>query len=167
MLCAALRPGGGFVSQWAVGCCAHTQAHTTQCSAWGTSTWRGLSGRVVFFYCCKDAALGDGGQWVVGMGRWVGSILEVSPNPNDSVSQRCLNSSHPAAQWYPREHKEHRSRGLCLMPALCAGLTLAIPWHTVTLCVLQGLTASRAYGSSLTAVPLLWSTTAPSVSSHP
>ena len=53
------------------------------------------------------------------------------------------------------------------MPPFCAGPTLAVSRHTVIPRVLQDLTASRAYGSSLTAVPLLWSTTAPSVSSHP
>lgn len=39
--------------------------------------------------------------------------------------------------------------------------------HAVIFSVLQGLTASHAYGNSLTTAPLLWSIPTPKASSHP
>lgn len=54
----------------------------------------------------------------------------------------------------------------CLCVAEFTSL-LAIWLPAVTSSVLQGPTASHAYGNSLTTAPLLWSIPTPKASSHP
>lgn len=61
-----------------------------------------------------------------------------------------------------------RSISVLPMSPVCAGLISHPSWFPAgTFCVLQGLTASHAYGNSLTAAPFLWRVTTPKASSHP
>ena len=51
-----------------------------------------------FSSAAKMWHLGMGAGGMVGMGRWLGWILEVFSNLNDSMIQWCLKCSHPTAQ---------------------------------------------------------------------